>query len=176
MPLIKDGQLAEDTWTAVADDETFAVGADIIVSLERWQAEREILSRRPGRLGLRLRSDQSPTLVAEDLHHFDLVALEFPKFTDGRSYSHARLLRDRYAFAGELRAVGQVLRDQFVLMLRCGFDSLEVAEPRLAGQWEQAISEIGGVYQGASDRQIPAWALRGGHGGATAGVAGSWAY
>ena len=104
-----------------------------------------------------------------------MIALEFPKFTDGRSYSHARLLRDRYGFTGELRAVGNVLRDQFQFMLRCGFDSLEVAEARQIEGWAEAVSEIEGFYQKASDRAVPAWALRL-SGAERSGTAGSWAY
>ena len=159
MPLIKDGHLVEDRWTHVGDDEPIGLGVAPIVSLERWQAERETLSLR-GPLGIRLRSDQSPALIAEDLHQVSLIALDFPKFTDGRSYSHARLLRDRYGFEGELRAVGNVLRDQFQFMLRCGFDALEVADAGLADVWQQVVGEIVHVYQRASDRSLPAWALR----------------
>src|SRR3546814_3790777 len=87
-------------------------GGDVIVTLEQWQAGRERLRGHNGRLGLRLKSDQSPAGIAEDLGHFQLVALEFPRFGDGRAYSYARLLRERYGFKGELRAVGNVLRDQ----------------------------------------------------------------
>ena len=108
MPLIKDGLLIEDSWTAVADDEPLGPDVDPIVSLERWQAEREDLLRRGGPLGLRLRSDQSPERIADDLRHFDLIALEFPKFTDGRAYSYARLLRDRCGFEGELRREAEI--------------------------------------------------------------------
>ena len=160
MPLIKDGQLTEDLWTEVADDEEIPAGVDPIVSLERWQAERETLSQRNGPLGLRLRSDQPPAEIAEEVGRFDVIALEFPKFTDGRAYSYARLLRERYGFTGELRAVGNVLRDQFQFMLRCGFDALEVADPSLAEDWEAATSEMSLVYQRAGDRLAPVWAQR----------------
>jgi uncharacterized protein (DUF934 family) len=123
MPLIKNDKLIEDSWVAANDDEPLPLAEAIIVSLERWQAARGELLSRNGRLGLRLKSDQSPVLVAEDLEHFDLIALEFPKFKDGRAYSYARLLRERYGYKGELRAVGEVLRDQLIFMHRCGFDA-----------------------------------------------------
>jgi hypothetical protein len=87
MPLIKNDKLIEDSWVAANDDEPLPLAEAIIVSLERWQAARGELLSRNGRLGLRLKSDQSPVLVAEDLEHFDLIALEFPKFKDGRAYS-----------------------------------------------------------------------------------------
>ena len=127
MPLIKDDRLIDDPWTAAPDEGPLPVEERIIVSLERWQTARAELLARNGRLGIRLKSDQPPALIADDLASFDLVALEFPGFKDGRSYSYARLLRERYGFTGELRAVGQVLRDQLLFMNRCGFDSFEVA-------------------------------------------------
>lgn len=159
MPLIKEGTLADDSWQSLADEDQLRDGP-IIVTLERWQKERESLLARNTPLGLRLRSDQSPALVAEDLDRFALVALEFPKFNDGRAYSYARLLRDRYSFKGEVRAVGGVFRDQFLLMQRCGFDAFEVADEAAAKAWEQAVSEISVTYQPGADARRPALALR----------------
>ncbi len=159
MPLIKEGALAEDPWQALADEEALVEGP-VVVSLERWQSERESLLARNTPLGVRLQSDQSPALIAEDLDRLDLVALEFPKFNDGRAYSYARLLRDRYGFKGEVRAVGGVFRDQFLLMQRCGFDAFEVADKAAAEAWEKAISEISVTYQPGADARRPALALR----------------
>ena len=90
-----------------------------------------------------------------------MVALEFPKFRDGRAYSTARLLRERYGFAGELRAVGDVLRDQFLFMHRCGFDAFEVADEQAVAAWRKAIAEFTVFYQTATDGRAPAGALRG---------------
>src|SRR3546814_6954056 len=107
-------------------------------------SDLERLRGHNGRLGLRLKSDQSPAGIAEDLGHFQLVALEFPRFGDGRAYSYARLLRERSGFKGELRAVGNVLRDQFLFMLRCGFDAFEVANENAVDAWrsEEHTSEL----------------------------------
>jgi uncharacterized protein (DUF934 family) len=106
MPLIKDGKLVDDPWVALADDAPLPPADPVIVTLDRWRAERGELGQ-PGRaLGIRLRSDESPAEIAEDLQHFALIALEFPVFRDGRAYSYARLLRERYGYAAELRAVG----------------------------------------------------------------------
>lgn len=159
MPLIKHGRPAADPWIVLAGGEPTPDGAAIIVGLARWQAEREALIRRPGPLGLRLKSDQPPGLVAGDLGCFALVALEFPKFTDGRAYSYARLLRERHGFQGEVRAVGNVLRDQFLFMHRCGFDAFEVADRHLDA-WTGALNEITVAYQPAGDGLVPAWRLR----------------
>ena len=162
MPLIKNGRAVADPWIALGEDAALPDGAAVIVGLARWRAEREALLRRPGPLGLRLKSDQPPATVAGDLGRFALVALEFPKFTDGRSYSYARLLRERHGYRGEVRAVGQVLRDQFLFMHRCGFDAFEVAD-RDVDFWIGALNEITVAYQPASDDRAPAWRLRHGH-------------
>lgn len=159
MPLIKEGVLAEDSWQALADEDELVEGP-IVVTLDRWQSERETLLARNTPIGVRLKSDQTPALLADDLDRFAVVALEFPKFNDGRAYSYARLLRDRYGFKGEVRAVGNVLRDQFLLMQRCGFDAFEVANEAAAAAWEKAISEISVTYQPGADARRPALALR----------------
>jgi phosphoadenosine phosphosulfate reductase len=159
MPLIKNGAILPDPWRNLSDDEPLA-DAPVIVSLERWQAERESLGARPAPLGIRLKSHQSPRLIADDLARFRLVAIEFPKFADGRGFSHARLLRDRFGFTGEVRAVGQVLRDQFRFLDRCGFDAIEIASESEALAFPGAITEIGVNYQPASDRRPWVMALR----------------
>lgn len=160
MPLIRHGRLVEDPWVAAADDAELPVAEAVIVGLERWRAEREALVARNGRLGLRLSSDQLPESVADDLDHFDLVALEFPKFKDGRAYSSARLLRERYGFTGELRAVGEVLRDQLSFMQRCGFDAFEISDALALDGWREAFSEITVRFQPATDRRPWAATLR----------------
>jgi len=162
MALIKDGRLAEDPWIAVEDGGPLPLAARVIVSLARWQDRREELLARKAPLGIRLASDQPPELIAEDLEHFDLVALEFPKFTDGRAYSYGRLLRERYGFTGELRAVGNVLRDQFFFMRRCGFDAFEVADAAALDGWHAAAREITVRYQPSADRRP--WAAAQRHG------------
>ncbi|WP_340118468.1 DUF934 domain-containing protein [Pelagibius sp. 7325] len=147
MPLLKDGALVTDDWTPLADDADARPGDKVIVTLDQWRERRERLRGHNGRLGLRLKSDQAPAQIADDLALFDLVALEFPRFGDGRPYSSARLLRERYGFTGELRAVGNVLRDQFQLMLRCGFDAFEVKDEKAVEAWHDATSEIAFTYQ-----------------------------
>ena len=151
MPLLKDGAVVADDWTPLGDDAAPALEGNVIVTLEQWRNQRERLRGHNGRLGLRLKSDQSPAEIAEDLSHFALIALEFPRFGDGRAYSYARLLRERYGFAGELRAVGSVLRDQLLPMLRCGFDAFELAaslsDEKAVAVWREATGEIAFTYQ-----------------------------
>ncbi|MSO93799.1 MAG: DUF934 domain-containing protein [Rhodospirillales bacterium] len=160
MPLIKDGTIVPDSWRTVADDAPLPPSDPVIISFARWQKDRDALAGRNGQLGIRLSSAQSPALIADDLHRFQLVALEFPKFTDGRAYSYARLLRERHGFKGELRAVGNVLRDQFLFMHRCGFDSFEVANERSARGWAAALQAISRAYQPAAEAGPSAKPLR----------------
>ncbi len=155
MALIKDGKLVEDPWLALDDEAPIPQDRDVIVGLERWRRDRAALKQRPARLGVRLKSEQLVGEIAEELADFDLVALEFPKFADGRPYSTARLLRERHGFTGELRAVGSVLRDQFVFLHRCGFDAYQVADARAAESWLEALAEIQVWYQPTADGRTP---------------------
>ncbi|MDP6691692.1 MAG: DUF934 domain-containing protein, partial [Alphaproteobacteria bacterium] len=103
---------------------------------------------------------QTPDLVATDLHRFGVIALEFAKFTDGRAYSQARLLRERHGYKGEIRAVGEVLRDQLTFMLRCGFDSFSLATPQQARTILEAVDDFAHWYQPAPDGRATIPTLR----------------
>jgi len=162
MALIKNGTItATDDWRWIDDEAAIPGEGDIVVGLERWQGERESLEGRNGGLALRLRSDQLAESVADDLHRFAMIALEFPKFTDGRAFSTARLLRERYGFTGELRAVGHIIQDQFLFLQRSGFDALEVDERTDLEAWQEAIAAVDLVYQAAADSRHAIPRLRG---------------
>lgn len=154
MALIKDGAVVDDPWVAVADEADLPEARPAIVTLERWRAERDALIGRNAPLGVRLASDRSPAEIADDLDRLALVALEFPVFTDGRAFTSARLLRQRYGYSGEVRAVGNVLRDQILFMIRCGFDAFEMDSGRAAEEWREAASEIDVFYQAAFGRRV----------------------
>ena len=160
MPLIKDGRLVDDPWQSVADDAPLPADGPVIVTLARWQAERDALLARGAPLGVRLESKHPAGQIAADLGHFALVALEFPMFRDGRAYSTARLLRERHGFKGEVRAVGNVLRDQFLFMHRCGFDAFEVKDARALEAWRDAMAEISVFYQPTADGRPTVFAGR----------------
>jgi uncharacterized protein (DUF934 family) len=160
MPLIRATGAVDDPWRFVQDEEPLPEAGAVIVTLARWQANRDQLTARPTPLGLRLKSDQPPSLIAGDIERFDIIALEFPKFTNGRAYSSARLLRERYGFRGELRAVGNVLRDQLALMRRCGFDSFEIPPQADAAAWLSSLGGISVVYQPATDERASVLTLR----------------
>lgn len=156
MPLLKNGQIVEDSWRPLADDEPVPAEQPVVVTLKRWQAERGTLLGRNAPLGVRLPNNQPVAALAPDLPRLELIILEFPKLNDGRAYSQARLLRERHGYRGELRATGNVLRDQFLFMQRCGFDAVEPAKPDPLPAWRAAMSEFDVVYQPAADDRAPA--------------------
>ncbi|MEO5375447.1 MAG: DUF934 domain-containing protein [Alphaproteobacteria bacterium] len=150
MPLIKNGALADDPWTTVDDAEPLPPGP-VILSLRRFQAERERLRGLGVPLGLRLGNAEPVAVLVPDLDAVRLVALEFPSLADGRAFSQARLLRERHGFRGELRATGAVLRDQVFFMKRCGFDSFVLPADRDPGEAIAALTEFSVAYQPAAD-------------------------
>lgn len=160
MPLLRNGKVIQDRWITITGDEDLPIDVPVIVELDRFQTDHDELLRRNAPLGIRLHSDQAPSEIAADLDRFEVVALEFPKFTDGRAFSYARQLRDRYHYQGEVRAVGPVLRDQYLFLDRCGFDAIEVDDESAAEGWRQANKEISVWFQPASDGRTPAMLLR----------------
>ena len=151
MPLIRNAEFVENAFARVADEEPLPEGA-VVVSLKRFQAERDALMTRNAPLGVRLTSDQSPETLGADVHHFAVIELEFPKFRDGRGYSWARLLRERLRYKGEIRAVGDVLRDQWLFMSRVGVDAFEVRTGTRLEDFRAALAEQTVFYQPAADR------------------------
>lgn len=163
--LIKDRKLVTDPWQLLkpADDGSLPAippGGDIIAPLGLWRAERDALLVRPGRLGVWLNSHEDPAAIAEDLKLFGVVAVNFPTFGDGRGYSTARLLRERYGWKGELRAVGDIFRDQLLFLESCGFDAFALRngeDPREALTGFGVFSES---YQSSAERPLPLFRRR----------------
>jgi uncharacterized protein (DUF934 family) len=160
---LQDGQftLVDDRFTGVSDDDSTPHG-DVIVSFTRFQAEAGALLKHGRDVGVRVEADQSVDDLAYDLPRIAVVALNFPKFGDGRAYTSARLLRERYGFTGEIRAVGDVLREQAGFMVRCGFDAFAPSDGSTPEQWAAAAGRFRHVYQRGSDGREPAFALRDG--------------
>ena len=159
MPLIKNGAFAEDTFETVADDAAMPANGSI-VSLARFERDKETLLARNAALGVRLKSDQSPEALGADVHRLSVVVLEFPKFRDGRPLSWARMLRTRLGFEGEIRATGHFLYDQFAFMRRVGIDAFEVQENVTPGDFDRAFAEMTDVYQPSADGRTTIRELR----------------
>jgi uncharacterized protein (DUF934 family) len=132
MALWRNGAFAADDAVTLADDAPLTDGP-VLVSLKRFLADRDTLLVRNAPVGVVLQPADKLDAIATDLPNLPLLALTFPKFADGRAFSQARLARERYGFAGELRAVGDILFDRIAYMIRCGFDSLDITnEPTIA--------------------------------------------
>lgn len=159
MALIKDGALRDDPYQDASSLDTIPSGA-VIVSLAQWQNNKDELIARDTPLGVRLNSDEHPELIQDDLPDLAVIALDFPAFRDGRAYSYARILRDRYAYAGEIRAVGDVLLEQLHFMHRSGFNAFEVSSESPIKDWETAAADLSVWYQPTSDHRPTAIQLR----------------
>jgi uncharacterized protein (DUF934 family) len=145
-----------DRFARVEDDEGLPTSGGVLVSLAHFEAERDWLLERDGDLGVWLKSDESPTAIADDLESFALIALDFPVFSDGRAFSSARLLRERFGYKGELRAIGDVLCEQLPFMLRSGFDTFEMASEKAVEEFKAVVSEVRVVYQPTGDGRTTA--------------------
>ncbi len=158
---LEDGRFIEvsDRFALVSDDEPVPAG-DVILSLTRFQAEGEALAGEGRLVGVRVDPHDAIEDLAYDLPTIPVVALNFAKFRDGRPYTSARLLRERFKFAGEVRAVGDVLREQALFMVRCGFDAFVPADGSSVEQWAAAAGRYRHVYQRAADGRAPAYAER----------------
>ncbi len=159
--LIKSGAYAQDAYAPVADDAALPDGP-VLVSLARFQKDRETLLARNTPVGIRLQSSENPELLGADVNHFALIALEFPKFRDGRAFSWARILRTRLGFTGEIRAIGDFLYDQVNYQHRVGFDAWEVPDHFTLDMFNRALSEMTDVYQPSSDGKKTIRELRAG--------------
>lgn len=164
--IIKNLQIVDDHWhilkLAEGDmaESVLLPAVPVMLPLSVWLARKaEILSRGQP-IGIWLESSEDPEAIAGDLAHFALIGVDFPKFTDGRSYSNARLLRERYGYTGEIRALGDVLQDQLFFMKRCGIDAYAVREGK---NIEQALAGLNGfseAYQAAVDQPQPLFRRR----------------
>ena len=147
--LIKDRAVVDDRWTLMrkgATPETLPVSGAVIVPLAAWTAHRDAFAAR-GDIGVWLGPADDPATLAADVATLPLIAVEFPQFTDGRGYSTARLLRERYAFTGELRAIGDVQRDQLYYLAQCGFNAFALRDDRNAHDALAGLTVFSDGYQ-----------------------------
>jgi uncharacterized protein (DUF934 family) len=156
MPLVKNGKITGDAFVHVADDAPIPSDGAILVPAARFLGDAEALSSRPGKTGVIWPNNRDLDDLVPYLDRLAVVALVFPSFRDGRAYSQARLLRERYGFKGELRATGQVLRDQFVFMLRAGFNAFEVKKDSDAEAFATTVKHYSVFYQPTGDGRITA--------------------
>lgn len=156
MPLVKQGRLTTDPFVHVADGVELPGDSAVLVSAERFLADPEALLRRTGKVGVIWPNNRALDELVPHLDRLATVALVFPTFRDGRAYSQARLLRERYGYDGELRATGQILRDQFVFMTRAGFDAFEVKKDADADAFAATMQRYSVFYQPTGDGRVTA--------------------
>ncbi len=161
--IIKNEQIIDESWHLLDKDaslEGLPNSDDLIVPLALWREHAHALKARDGGLGVWLDADEAVEDIADDLAHFQVVALNFPVFTDGRHYSSARLLRERYGYKGEVRAIGDVLRDQLFYMRRCGFDAFAIRADRDPNDALESLKDFSVTYQAATDDPRPLFRRR----------------
>src|SRR5947209_20035157 len=156
MPLVKQGKISGDAFVHVADDAELPSGGAVLISAARFLADPDALSRRLGKLGVIWPNNRNVDDLVPYLDRLAVVALVFPTFRDGRAYTQARLLRERYGYRGELRATGQVLRDQFLFMLRAGFDAFDVKKLADAEAFAGTVTRYSVFYQPTGDGRLTA--------------------
>lgn len=159
MPLLKHGAEIANAWTYLDGEAELTADAAVTLPLARFLAEAGGLAGRNAPVGVRLFPEDDASALAPHLDWIDLIEISFPKYTDGRGYSQAQLLRRRHGYRGELRAVGHVLRDQIFYMNRSGFDAYETARADLSHALE-ALNEFRDTYQPAADGRAAVFHLR----------------
>jgi uncharacterized protein (DUF934 family) len=160
MPLVKGNQIVSDEFVTQGDDDAIPAGGNVLVPAARFLADAEAILARGGKVGVIWPNGRDIEELAPYLQKLAAVALVFPNFRDGRAYSQSRILRERYAYTGEVRATGQVLRDQFVFMLRAGFDSFLVNKESDAEAFANVAKRYSVFYQPAADGRPTAFRRR----------------
>jgi uncharacterized protein (DUF934 family) len=152
--LIKNRAVVDDTWQLLREIPVEGLPAgNVIVPLDYWLEQRDALLAR-GNVGVWLSSDQPPAPLADDLQNIAVIAIDFPAFTDGRGFSYGRTLREHFSYKGEVRAIGQFIRDQLYYLNRCGFDAfaIETADPEKA---LGSFDDFSDAYSAGVDQPLP---------------------
>ncbi|MEW5250444.1 DUF934 domain-containing protein [Microbulbifer discodermiae] len=164
--LIVDGAVVDNQWRLLQLEEEPSTAepvppGKVILPYSRWKAERGNLEHRKGELGVWLDSSESASLVAADAGELPLIAVHFPLAGDGRGFTTGRLLRERYGFAGELRAIGAFMRDQLTFLRRCGYNAFAFEGEESLAQILQSLEDFSESYQAAVDQPLPLFRRRG---------------
>ena len=156
MRLVKGGRVVEDRFVRVLDDAPIPDGVAVLIPAARFLADADEIAGREAPTGILWPNNRRVAEFAQHLDRLALVALTFPTFKDGRAYSQARQLREQYGFRGELRATGDVLRDQFLFLLCAGFDAFEVKKDTDADAFAEAAKRYSVFYQPTGDGRLAA--------------------
>jgi len=153
MPLIENGKIIEDKFVRVSDEDALPEGVPVLIGIDRFLKEAAALKGRQAPVGVIWPNNRPIAEIEPYLGQLSLIALNFPIFRDGRAYSQARLLRERLGWTGPIRAVGNALQDQFLLMERSGFDQIEATKEADAKAFDEAVHRYTVFYQPATDER-----------------------
>ncbi|MCX7088927.1 MAG: DUF934 domain-containing protein [Methylococcales bacterium] len=147
MQLIKDQKIIDDQQQFIADDQPLPSQGDITVSVARWKKDREQLLKMPGKLGVRLSPTDAPEDITHDLNVLALIEVDFPLYTDGRGFSHARRLRGYHHYQGEIRAVGNFMPDQVFYLSRVGVNAFQLPDVQQLPTALSTLNDFSRSYQ-----------------------------
>lgn len=158
--IIRNRAIVKDNFRYITSADDLANGGDIIVDLSLWNAHKSDLKNHSGKVGVQLPGDAEPDVIADDLSQLAVIAIHFPVFRDGRGFSLARILRGRFGFQGELRATGDVLRDQLFFMQRCGFNAFDPRADRSIEDALNGLNDFSVIYQADANETRPIYRRR----------------
>lgn len=158
--ILKDTQVVSDNWILLDENADSIPNGDILLSYQQWQNFAEQLSNHNGSIGVWLEGHAEIEQIIEPLLNLPLIAINFPKFADGRGFSAARLIRERYNYSGELRAIGGFIRDQLYLLKRCGFNAFQFSDENELSDAAESLKDFSENYQVSVDQENPLFRRR----------------
>ena len=158
--VLKDNRLIDDSWTLLTEDSESLPSGDILLSYSQWQIFSDQLDSHDGSVGVIIEGNADIEDIIEPLLKLPLIAINFPKFADGRAFSSARLIRERYEYTGEIRAVGGFIRDQLYYLSRCGFNAFKFDDSVDLTESAKSLQDFSEAYQVSVDQESPLFRRR----------------
>ena len=158
--VLKDNRLIDDSWTLLTEDLESLPSGDILLSYSQWQTFSDQLDSHDGSVGVIIEGNADIEDIIEPLLKLPLIAITFPKFADGRAFSSARLIRERYEYTGEIRAVGGFIRDQLYYLSRCGFNAFKFDDSVDLTESAKSLKDFSEAYQVSVDQESPLFRRR----------------
>ena len=157
---LKDGAVVDNSWQQVSAGNESLPQGDILLPVSQWQEQQETLASHVGAIGVWIDSHEEIEAFVDAILDLPVIAINFPKFVDGRGFSLARLLRERYEYCGEIRAIGQIIRDQLFFMQRCGFNAFAFETELDLVEAIKSLQDFSDAYQVAVDQPQPLFKRR----------------
>ncbi|MGB1328128.1 MAG: DUF934 domain-containing protein [Porticoccaceae bacterium] len=158
--VLKDNCVVKDNWTVLAEDAVRLPKGDLLLSYSQWQTFADQIDSHDGDIGVIIEGNSNIEEIIEPLLDLPVIAINFPKFADGRGFSTARLIRERYNYSGEIRAVGGFIRDQLYLLSRCGFNAFKFDDANDLTASAKSLQDFSETYQVSADEENPLFRRR----------------